>query len=95
MDLFETLSWLVAAGAARFVVTQVPRVGTLSGPDRAMLASVIATAERTPVVVSGGLSSVADLAELAGMADGPEGAIVGRALYDGGMDLSRAIAVAG
>lgn len=90
LDLSETLGWLAEVGATRLVFTQVRAVGRLSGPDRATLRSIIAAVPGIPVVVSGGISTLADLSELA--RDGAEGAVVGRGLYEGGLDLGEAIA---
>jgi phosphoribosylformimino-5-aminoimidazole carboxamide ribotide isomerase len=54
--------------------------------------AALAEAVSTPVIASGGVSSVADLETLAA-APGVAGAIVGRALYDGRIDLAEALRV--
>jgi len=80
-DLYETLARLDADGCARYVLTDVHRDGTLTGPNLELLRSVCAVTDR-PVVASGGVSSLADLRALAGLTSiGVEGAIVGKALY--------------
>jgi phosphoribosylformimino-5-aminoimidazole carboxamide ribotide isomerase len=82
------------AGVAAFVVTEIGRDGTLQGPDLAGLANVL-DATDVPVIASGGVGSLDDLRALAGVAAGPrrlEGAIVGRALYEGRFELSDALA---
>jgi phosphoribosyl isomerase A len=90
-ELFEALARLDADGCARYVVTDVRRDGTLTGPNLDLLRSVCAATDR-PVVASGGVSSLADLAALAGLADvGVEGAIVGKALYAGAFTLPEAL----
>ncbi|HEX2904073.1 MAG TPA: bifunctional 1-(5-phosphoribosyl)-5-((5-phosphoribosylamino)methylideneamino)imidazole-4-carboxamide isomerase/phosphoribosylanthranilate isomerase PriA [Jatrophihabitans sp.] len=91
-DLFETLARLDADGCARYVVTDVHRDGTLTGPNTELLRAVCAATDR-PVVASGGVSSLADLrtlAELTGL--GVEGAIVGKALYAGAFTIEQALA---
>ena len=91
-DLFETLARLDADGCARYVVTDVHRDGTLTGPNLGLLRDVCAATQR-PVVASGGVSSLADLAAIAGLVGiGVEGAIVGKALYAGTFTLEEALA---
>jgi len=77
------------AGAAAIVYTDIDRDGVLQGPNVAATAA-LADAVSTPVIASGGVSSLADLEALAA-APGISGAIVGRALYDGRVDLAEAI----
>ena len=89
-ELFEVLSRLDADGCARYVVTDVRRDGTLTGPNVELLASVTAATER-PVIASGGVSTLADL-EAISKIDGVEGAIVGKALYAGQFTLPEALA---
>jgi 1-(5-phosphoribosyl)-5-[(5-phosphoribosylamino)methylideneamino] imidazole-4-carboxamide isomerase/N-(5'phosphoribosyl)anthranilate isomerase len=91
-DLYDTLARLDADGCARYVVTDVHRDGTLTGPNLDLLRSVCAATDR-PVVASGGVASLADLRQLAGLrAAGVEGAIVGKALYAGAFTLREALA---
>jgi len=59
-ELWETLARLDADGCPRYVVTDVHRDGTLTGPNLALLRDVCARTS-APVVASGGVSSVADL----------------------------------
>ncbi|CAN5411144.1 bifunctional 1-(5-phosphoribosyl)-5-((5-phosphoribosylamino)methylideneamino)imidazole-4-carboxamide isomerase/phosphoribosylanthranilate isomerase PriA [soil metagenome] len=90
-DLFETLARLDADGCARYVVTDVHRDGTLTGPNLQLLRDVCAATDK-PVVASGGVSSLADLQALAGLTGiGVEGAIVGKALYAGAFTLEQAL----
>lgn len=92
-DLYETLARLDADGCARYVVTDVNRDGTLTGPNVELLRNVCAATDR-PVVASGGVSSLADLRVLAGLTDlGVEGAIVGKALYAGAFTIEEAVAL--
>jgi len=91
-ELFDVLARLDADGCARYVVTDVRRDGTLTGPNLDLLRDVCAATDR-PVVASGGVSSLDDLRALAGLhALGVEGAIVGKALYAGAFTLPEALA---
>ncbi|HEU5033362.1 MAG TPA: bifunctional 1-(5-phosphoribosyl)-5-((5-phosphoribosylamino)methylideneamino)imidazole-4-carboxamide isomerase/phosphoribosylanthranilate isomerase PriA [Mycobacteriales bacterium] len=91
-ELFEVLARLDADGCARYVVTDVRRDGTLTGPNLDLLRSVCAATDR-PVVASGGVSSLDDLRALASLQPlGVEGAIVGKALYAGAFTLPEALA---
>src|SRR5271169_2695921 len=95
-DLWQVLERLDGEGCSRFVVTDVTKDGTLTGPNLDLLGAV---AERTdaPVIASGGVSSLDDLRAIATLIDsGVEGAIVGKALYAGRFTLPQALsAVAG
>ena len=92
-DLFETLARLEKDGCARYVVTDVTKDGTLQGPNLELLKEVCASTKR-PVVASGGISSLADIAALAALHEiGVEGAIVGKALYAGAFTLEEALAL--
>ena len=92
-DLWETLARLDAAGCSRYVVTDVAKDGTMHGPNFELLKEVCAATSR-PVIASGGIARLEDLHRLAEMVPlGVEGAIVGRALYDGAFTLTDAIAV--
>jgi phosphoribosyl isomerase A len=89
-ELWDTLARLEEDGCARYVVTDVHRDGTLTGPNLALLRDVC---DRTSaaVVASGGVSSLADLRAIAALGT-VEGAIVGKALYSGAFTLSEALA---
>lgn len=90
-DLFEVLARLDALGVTRFVFTDIETDGMLSGPNLTMLARV-ADATSAAVTASGGVASVADLVTLAALHPRVDGAIVGRALYSGDVDLAEALA---
>jgi phosphoribosylformimino-5-aminoimidazole carboxamide ribonucleotide (ProFAR) isomerase len=76
-------------------VTDVTKDGTLKGPNLALLEQVLARTTR-PVVASGGISSLDDIAALRDLVPhGLEGAIVGKALYAGAFTLPQALDVAG
>jgi 1-(5-phosphoribosyl)-5-[(5-phosphoribosylamino)methylideneamino] imidazole-4-carboxamide isomerase/N-(5'phosphoribosyl)anthranilate isomerase len=90
-ELFEVLARLDADGCARYVVTDVRRDGTLTGPNLELLEQVCAATDR-PVVASGGVSSLDDLRAIASLVPlGVEGAIVGKALYAGAFTLAEAL----
>lgn len=91
-ELFETLARLESEGCARYVVTDVTKDGTLRGPNLDLLRDVCAATD-SPVVASGGVSSVDDLRAIAELVpNGVEGAIVGKALYAGAFTLPEALA---
>ncbi len=91
-ELFEVLDRLDRDGCARYVVTDVGRDGTMTGPNLDLLRDVCAATDR-PVVASGGVSSLADLRAIATLVPvGVEGAIVGKALYAGAFTLEDALA---
>jgi phosphoribosyl isomerase A len=94
-DLWSVLARLDAEGCARYVVTDVGRDGTLTGPNTELLEAVCARTDR-PVVASGGVATLDDLRALAAMAPvGVEGAIVGKALYAGAFTLPEALHAVG
>ncbi|WP_296195551.1 bifunctional 1-(5-phosphoribosyl)-5-((5-phosphoribosylamino)methylideneamino)imidazole-4-carboxamide isomerase/phosphoribosylanthranilate isomerase PriA [uncultured Microbacterium sp.] len=93
-DLWTVLDRLEDAGCSRYVVTDVTKDGTLRGPNLDLLRE-ITTRTPKPVVASGGVSSLDDIAALRELVPlGVEGAIVGRALYAGAFTLAEALDVA-
>jgi len=94
-DLFEVLARLEDAGCARYVVTDVTKDGTLRGPNLDLLRDVMARTNK-PVVASGGISSLQDIADLRELVSlGLEGAILGKSLYAGKFTLEEALVIAG
>lgn len=94
-DLWAVLERLELAGCARYVVTDVTKDGTLKGPNLDLLRSVMEHTHR-PVIASGGVSSLDDIAALRELVPlGLEGTIVGKALYAGAFTLPEALDVAG
>jgi len=82
-------------GAAEIIYTDIHRDGTMSGPNRDALRE-LAEAIAVPVIASGGVSSIADLLGLIALEQyGVTGAIVGRAIYTGDIDLAEAIRAVG
>ena len=87
----EVATRLRAAGVATFIATDIARDGTLAGPNLASLAELVGLLGRG-VIASGGVGSVADVRAAAKV--GVDGVVVGRAIYDGRVDLAEAIATA-
>jgi 1-(5-phosphoribosyl)-5-[(5-phosphoribosylamino)methylideneamino] imidazole-4-carboxamide isomerase/N-(5'phosphoribosyl)anthranilate isomerase len=91
-DLWEVLDRLDRDGCTRYVVTDVSKDGTLTGPNLDLLREVCARTD-APVIASGGVSTVDDLIALSKLSrDGVEGSIVGKALYAGAFTLPEALA---
>ena len=94
-DLWQVLDRLEDAGCSRYVLTDVTKDGTLQGPNIELLREVAVRTDK-PVVASGGISSLDDIAALRELVPlGVEGAIVGKALYAGAFTLAEALDVAG
>jgi 1-(5-phosphoribosyl)-5-[(5-phosphoribosylamino)methylideneamino] imidazole-4-carboxamide isomerase/N-(5'phosphoribosyl)anthranilate isomerase len=90
-QLQEVLERLEQAGCARYIVTDVARDGMLQGPNLELLRQVLEATER-PVVASGGISSLDDIAALSNLvSNGLEGAILGKALYAKRFTLEQAL----
>lgn len=87
-DVAVAVAALADAGVVRFAVTSIARDGLLGGPDIALLRRLVAL-DRGAVIASGGISSIADLEAVRDI--GCEAAIVGRALYEGRVDLAAAL----
>lgn len=81
-----------ALGVRRFIYTDIARDGTLTGPNYHALTELVDAVNR-PVIAAGGVSSVENLKVLKKI--GVEGAIIGKALYTGDIDLEEALEVAG
>jgi phosphoribosylformimino-5-aminoimidazole carboxamide ribotide isomerase len=75
------------AGAQRFIHTETARDGTLRGPDLSGLSALLPL--RVPVLVAGGVATYADLEAIRDA--GAEGAIVGRALLEGKIEIGPAL----
>jgi phosphoribosylformimino-5-aminoimidazole carboxamide ribotide isomerase len=81
------------SGAAAVIYTDIARDGMLSGVNVAATAA-LARAVRLPVIASGGVAGVEDITALREAGAGIEGAILGRALYDGRIEPKLALAAA-
>ncbi len=92
-DLWDVLERLDGEGCSRYVVTDVTKDGTLTGPNLELL-STVAGRTKAPIIASGGVSSLDDLRAIATLTgQGVEGAIVGKALYAERFTLPEALAV--
>ena len=80
------------AGVAAIIYTDINRDGAMQGPNIGATAA-LANAVSIPVIASGGVSSLDDLRALKACGAPLDGAISGRALYDGAIDLAEAIAL--
>jgi len=80
------------AGVAAIIYTDIDRDGAMQGPNVAATAA-LARAVQVPVIASGGVSRLGDLIALRDCGAPLDGAISGRALYDGALDLAEALAV--
>jgi len=89
LALWDTLLWLASLDVARYVFTEVGRVGELAGPDLDGIWALATHTER-PVLAAGGIRSVDDVRAVAALGGTVEGAIVGRALHEG-LDLAEAL----
>jgi 1-(5-phosphoribosyl)-5-[(5-phosphoribosylamino)methylideneamino] imidazole-4-carboxamide isomerase/N-(5'phosphoribosyl)anthranilate isomerase len=93
-ELIETLQRLDKDNAARYVVTDVTKDGTLQGPNTALLREILDYIKK-PVIASGRIAQLSDIAELRQLTNiGVEGAIVGKALYAQKFTLKDALRIA-
>lgn len=88
VDVEEALRTLLDVGVTWFEVTAIERDGMLSGPDFALLERLMHD-PRARIIASAGIASIGDLRAVRDL--GCAGAIVGRALYDGTLDLATAL----
>ena len=82
LPMWDTVVWLATVPVRRFLFTEVGRVGGLAGPDLDGMWA-FAGHSAAPVMVAGGIRGVEDLRSIAALGGPIEGAIVGRALYEG------------
>ncbi len=85
----ELAEMMASFGVERFIYTDISRDGTLTEPNYDSVHE-LSVKTRLPIIVAGGISSLEHLKRLAKL--GVEGAIVGRALYTGDIDLKAALA---
>lgn len=93
-DVIEAGKRLSDLGAERFIVTDIATDGMLTGPNLALYAS-FAREVKGALIASGGVGSLEDLRALIALGHPPEGAIVGRALYEGKFTLEEALSLQG
>jgi phosphoribosylformimino-5-aminoimidazole carboxamide ribotide isomerase len=89
LDALDLARDMNKAGVTRFIYTDINRDGTHTGPNVAAIRDLV-LAVRAQVISAGGVGSIADLQAIS--QTGAHGAIIGRALYDGRVDLREAIA---
>jgi phosphoribosylformimino-5-aminoimidazole carboxamide ribotide isomerase len=89
ISVTELAQRMVEAGVRRFVFTDIRRDGTLTEPNYAALGELVRSVP-VPVIASGGVAQLEHLLRLRDL--GVEGAIVGKALYTGRLNLAAAIA---
>jgi phosphoribosylformimino-5-aminoimidazole carboxamide ribotide isomerase len=85
----ELAKFMVGVGVRRFIYTDIGRDGTLTEPNFSATAELI-NSIKEPVIAAGGISSINHLRMLKSL--GAEGAIIGKALYTGDIDLKQALA---
>jgi len=88
MDVIEFAMKMAELGVKRFVYTDIARDGTLTEPNFTAISELI-TRTGLPVIAAGGVTSVQHLVMLKKL--GAEGAIIGKALYTGDIDLKQAL----
>ena len=84
-SLWSLMDTYVAAGARHFLCTDISRDGTLEGPNLALYAECQRRYPKASIIASGGVSSAADLPQLA--ATGVGSVVTGKALLDGKLTL--------
>lgn len=95
MQAIDLVQQVCDQGVSTIIYTDIYRDGTLQGPNLEQLRRV-ATQSTVPVIASGGIGSLKDLLSLLGIANyGITGAIVGKALYSGNLQLPEAIRAVG
>lgn len=92
VDVLQLSREMVAAGAGRFIYTDIERDGTLTGPNFDMIERLIAET-KVPIIVAGGVSGPDHLQRISRL--GAEGVIIGKALYTGDINLREAITMFG
>ena len=88
MTVQEAIEKYIALGVRRFLITSIAQDGMLNGPDLGTL-SQATQYPNAKIVAAGGIGSIGDLAALKEI--GVEGAVIGKALYEGRFTLKEAI----
>lgn len=89
-DLLITAQKLEKLGVKKFIYTNVLKDGTLTKPDYSEIEVLVQTI-KVPIIVAGGVSSIADIKNLKSL--NVEAVVIGKALYEGKIDLKEAINV--
>ena len=88
VEVLQLSREMVDAGVRRFIYTDIRRDGTLTEPNFDMIKKLLGEVN-VPVIVAGGISRLEHLRRIKEL--GAEGAIIGKALYTGDMNLGEAI----
>ena len=88
MTMDDALEKYTGLGVRRFLITSIAQDGMLNGPDLQTLSQAVAYSN-VKIVAAGGIGSIGDLAALKEI--GVEGAVIGKALYEGRFTLKEAI----
>ena len=91
VDATELVKEMSALGPRRFLYTDISRDGTMSSPNFSATAALVENTGMS-IIASGGVSRLDDVRQV--VETGAEAVIVGRALYEGTVDLAEAIEVA-
>lgn len=91
LNPFDVIKQLDDFGCSRYVITDVTRDGTLTGPNFELLRQIVSFT-KTPIIASGGVASLTDIDELNKLTDfGVEAVIIGKALYRNKFSLLQAL----
>ena len=88
-DLVSVVEGVREVGVKTLLVTAISRDGAMTGPDLDLLDRVRGLAPDAEILAAGGIASMGDLRLLASV--GVDGAVIGRALYEGGIQLGEAL----
>ena len=89
-EAVDLMKSMVSLGVNRFIYTDIEVDGTLAGPNVDSVAALMKEVA-APIISSGGVSSIKDLSALS--KTGVEGVIIGQALYQGKIDLRKAVSL--
>ena len=87
----DLIAKMVTLGVRNFIVTDVSKDGTLSGPNTTLLTRLQTTFTTANVIASGGVSTIDDVIAL--QASGIQDVVIGRALFDGSIQLKDLVAM--
>jgi phosphoribosylformimino-5-aminoimidazole carboxamide ribotide isomerase len=92
VSIKDAIVQFVGMGVEDFLLTSIDRDGTLTGPDVETLAQAVAIDGRARIIASGGISGVDDIVRV--RSAGCAAVILGKAMYDGKIDVEKVKAVA-
>lgn len=88
--IIEAIKFFMAKGVKDFLLTTVDRDGTFNGPDLDTL-SYASNVNGAKIIASGGISSIEDIIRVKNI--GCSAVILGKSIYDGKIDVKKAIAI--